>query len=120
MTRISVFIVDDHTLFRTGLRGLLVSRNLDVVGMTGYPEEAVELLQQSRPDIVLLDLRMRELGGLELLRQIRVVLPDQTVVILTTSVDENDLIEALRLGADGYLLKAVSYTHLTLPTICSV
>lgn len=105
MSTLSVVIVDDHTLFRTGLHELLTRRDLDVVGMTGQPTEALALVQEKKPDIVLLDLRMRELGGLEVLAQIREAMPEQCVVILTTSVEESDLLQALQQGATGYLLK---------------
>lgn len=102
---LSVVLVDDHTLFRTGLHELLTRRNLQVVGMTGNPQEALELVELKNPDIVLLDLRMQKLSGLDVLRQIKHSRPDQCVVILTTSIEESDLLEALRLGASGYLLK---------------
>ena len=105
MTSVSVVIVDDHTLFRTGLHELLTRRELRVAGMTGQPADALDLVQREQPDIVLLDLRMGEIGGLDVLRKIRQVDPAQCVVILTTSIDEDDLLEALRLGANGYLLK---------------
>lgn len=104
-TSLSVVIVDDHALFRNGLHQLLTSRDIAVVGMTGNPTEAVDLVVSSKPDVVLLDLRMQELGGLEVLVSIREALSEQCVVILTTSVEESDLMEALRLGAMGYLLK---------------
>jgi len=65
----------------------------------------METIRREQPDVVLLDLRMKELNGLEVLRQIRDARPDQCVVILTTSIEENDLLEALKLGASGYLLK---------------
>ena len=102
---LSVVIVDDHALFRNGLQQLLTSRHINVVGMTGNPLEAVDLVSSSKPDVVLLDLRMQELSGLEVLVQLREMNPDQCVVILTTSVEEQDLMEALKLGAMGYLLK---------------
>jgi two-component system nitrate/nitrite response regulator NarL len=102
---IKLVIVDDHTLFRNGLYELLTRRNLNVVGMTGVAEEALELVQTSQPDIVLLDLRMGEIGGLDILRSIREALPTQRVIILTTSIEERDVLNALKLGADGYLLK---------------
>lgn len=105
MNNLSVVIVDDHALFRNGLRQLLESRDIDVVGMTGNPMEAVDLVTQCTPDIVLLDIRMPKMGGLEVLEQLRNALPDQCVVILTTSVEEPDLLNALKLGATGYLLK---------------
>lgn len=102
---LSVVIVDDHALFRNGLNQLLTSRDINVVGMTGNPTEAIDLVKSTGPDVVLLDLRMPELGGLEVLVRIRNAIADQCVVILTTSVEENDLMEALKLGAMGYLLK---------------
>jgi two-component system nitrate/nitrite response regulator NarL len=103
--RISVVIVDDHTLFRTGLHELLTHRELDVIGMTGVSTEAAQLVAEKQPDIVLLDLRMRELSGIEVLEQIHQSQPEQCVVILTTSIAESDLLRALELGAAGYLLK---------------
>jgi len=102
---ISVVIVDDHTLFRTGLCELLSRRGLHVAGMSGEPADALSLVGREQPDILLLDLRMREIGGLEVLQRVRESYPDQRVVILTTSIEESDLLEALRLGASGYLLK---------------
>ncbi len=105
MTMLSVVLIDDHTLFRTGLHEVLQRRGFNVVGMTGNPAEATDLVVEKQPDIVLLDLRMRELHGLEVLKNIKNELPSQCVVILTTSVEEKDLLKALRLGATGYLLK---------------
>ncbi len=104
-TGLSVVLVDDHTLFRTGLHGLLTSRGLTVLEMTGDARQAAGIVSKVEPDIVLLDLRMRELTGLEVLREIRANDADQCVVILTTSVEQKDLLDALRLGATGYLLK---------------
>ena len=104
-TNLSVVIVDDHALFRNGLHQLLTSRDINVVGMTGNPGDAVDLVKSSEPDVVLLDLRMQEITGLEVLVRIRAEMPEQCVVILTTSIEERDLMEALRLGAMGYLLK---------------
>lgn len=102
---VSVVIIDDHALFRNGLQQLLTSRGINVVGMTGNPTEAIDLINLTAPDVVLLDLRMKELSGLEVLVKIKDVMPSQCVVVLTTSVEEQDLMEALRLGAMGYLLK---------------
>lgn len=102
---LSVVIVDDHALFRNGLHQLLTSRSIEVVGMTGDPKEAAALVASTKPDVVLLDLRMPELSGLDLLVSLRESNPSQCVVILTTSAEENDLMEVLKLGAMGYLLK---------------
>ncbi len=105
MTAVSTVIIDDHTLFRTGLHELLTRRGLTVAGMTGQPREAFALVARERPDVVLLDLRMSEMSGLDVLRALRERMPEQCIVILTTSIEEGDLLEALRLGANGYLLK---------------
>ena len=112
MSSVSLVIIDDHTLFRTGLNELLTGRDLNVLGMTGRGEEALDLVEQHRPDIVLLDLRMGEVGGLDILEQIRKQLPEQRVVILTTSIEKGDVLRALRLGAVGYLLKDMDPDHL--------
>lgn len=100
-----VIIVDDHALFRDGLKGLLEQRNIDVAGVAADGNEGIELAKKILPDIILLDLRMPNMNGLETLPILRKELPDIPVVMLTTSNDESDLIKALRSGAQGYLLK---------------
>lgn len=100
-----VLIIDDHALFRDGLKGLLEQRNIDVVGVAADGKEGIELAKEIQPDIVLLDLRMPNMGGLDVLPILRKDLPSTSVVMLTTSNDESDLIKALRTGAQGYLLK---------------
>ncbi len=105
MGNVRLVVIDDHTLFRTGLYELLERRGLEVVGMTSDPGESVDLIQTHRPDITLLDLRMGEVGGLEVLQQINKQIPDQRVIILTTSTNKGDVLQSLRLGAAGYLLK---------------
>ena len=112
MSSVSLVIIDDHTLFRTGLYELLTGRDLHVVGMTGSADEALGLVEQHRADIVLLDLRMGEVGGLDILEKIRNRLPEQRVVILTTSIEKGDVLRALRLGAVGYLLKDMDPDYL--------
>ncbi len=105
MDTIKLVIIDDHTLFRTGLFELLTRRELDVVGMTGKASEAVELVTSVKPDIVLLDLRMGKTSGLSVLQSVREDFPEQRVIVLTTSIEESDVLNALKHGADGYLLK---------------
>ncbi|MDH5387492.1 MAG: response regulator [Gammaproteobacteria bacterium] len=100
-----VLIIDDHALFRVGLKGLLEQRNIEVVGAAADGAEGIELAEQLNPDIILLDLRMPDMGGLEVLPKLREKHPSTPVVILTTSNEEKDLIKALRTGAQGYLLK---------------
>lgn len=100
-----ILLVDDHTLFRSGLQELLQRRGIDVVGAVGDGRAGCELALELQPDVILLDLRMPGLHGLsvlELLNQSGVQAP---VVMLTTSSEERDLVESLRAGARGYLLK---------------
>lgn len=101
----NVLIVDDHALFRVGLQGLLERRGIEIIGTAADGEEGIRLAQELHPDVVLLDLRMPELGGLSVLRRLADQGLDVPVVMLTTSADETDLSEALRNGARGYLLK---------------
>ncbi len=100
-----VLIADDHPLFRDGLRSLLEARGIDVVGEASDGRSAVELAEERRPDIVLMDLAMPGVGGLAATRLISAKLPDVRVVVLTASDDDADLFEAIKSGAHGYLLK---------------
>ena len=104
-SNLRVLIIDDHTLFRDGLQGLLERHNIDVVGSLGDGHEGIRLAQELKPDIVLLDMRMPNITGLEVLKQLQQVSFDAPIAMLTTSNDERDLVEALRNGAKGYLLK---------------
>ncbi|HBR95764.1 MAG TPA: two-component system response regulator NarL [Gammaproteobacteria bacterium] len=100
-----ILVIDDHTLFREGLQGLLVRRNIDVIAATGDGSEGVRLAAEHQPDIVLLDMRMPNTDGITVLKHLIENGMKMPIVILTTSSDERDLIEALRSGARGYLLK---------------
>jgi len=100
-----VLIIDDHTLFRDGLQGLLERHNIEVVASLGDGQEGIRLAQTLLPDIVLLDMRMPTITGLEVLKNLQANKFEAPVVMLTTSNDERDLVEALRNGAKGYLLK---------------
>lgn len=100
-----ILIIDDHALFRVGLKGLLEQRNIEVVGVAAGGKEGIELACELKPDIVLLDLRMPDMGGLEVLKILRNKVSSIPIVILTTSNEEKDLIKSLRSGAQGYLLK---------------
>ena len=104
-SNLRVLIIDDHTLFRDGLQGLLERHNIDVVGSLGDGHEGIRLAQELKPDIVLLDMRMPKLTGLEVLKQLQQNNFESPIAMLTTSNDERDLVEALRNGAKGYLLK---------------
>jgi DNA-binding NarL/FixJ family response regulator len=100
-----LIIADDHALFRDSLRSLLEARGVDVVGEASTGREAVELAHRLQPDIVLMDLTMPDMGGIEATRQINEELPKVRVVVLTASDQDADLFEALKAGAQGYLLK---------------
>ena len=104
-SNLRVLIIDDHTLFRDGLQGLLERHNIDVVGSLGDGHEGIRLAHELTPDIILLDMRMSILSGLEVLKQLQLNKFEAPIAMLTTSNDERDLVEALRNGAKGYLLK---------------
>ena len=100
-----VSIIDDHTLFRDGLQSLLEQHGLEVVASSGDGPSGIAAAARARPDVVLLDLRMPGMSGLEALRRLQAEEDAPPVVMLTTSDRERDLLEALRAGAAGYLLK---------------
>lgn len=100
-----VIIIDDHALFRVGLQGLLQQRGIEVVAAVADGHEGLQLAEQLQPNIILLDLRMPDIGGLQVLqlaKQLGIRIP---IVMLTTSNEEQDLVDSLRNGAQGYLLK---------------
>ena len=103
--KIKVIIIDDHTLFREGLQRLLVRHDIDVISSVSNGDEGLNSILKHNPDIVLLDLRMPNVSGIEVLKNIRAKNKSLPVVMLTTSDDEKDLIDALKNGASGYLLK---------------
>ncbi len=100
-----VIMIDDHALFRGGLQGLLEQRNIEVIAAIADGDEGIRLAQEEKPDVILLDLRMPDNSGLDILSKIRDNNIDIPVTILTTSNEEQDLREALKRGAQGYLLK---------------
>ena len=100
-----VLLIDDHTLFRAGLEDLLTRRGIDVVASVANGIDGIRLVSEQLIDIVLLDVRMPEMTGMCALRRIQSIKPDLPVVMLTTSCMKEDFLEALRAGAQGYLLK---------------
>lgn len=100
-----ILLADDHALFRNGLRSLLEARGLLIVGEASDGRRAVELARTLRPDVVLMDLRMPEMDGLQATRLIKATVPEVRVVILTAYDDEEGLFEAIKSGAQGYLVK---------------
>ena len=101
-----ILIVDDHPLTRDALAGLLAQNGFDVVGQAASGQEAIELADALKPDLVLLDLSMPEMDGLTALPLIQAVAPGAEIVVLTASEDEHNLLGAIRAGAAGYLLKS--------------
>jgi len=100
----NIYLIDDHALFRDGLISLLESRDISAKG-SSFAKEGITEIESSNFDIILLDLRMPESSGLEVLQDIKAAGIKTPVVMLTTSTDEYDLKECLKRGAQGYLLK---------------
>jgi DNA-binding NarL/FixJ family response regulator len=107
-----VVLVDDHDLFRTGLVNLLTEQGVHVVGEAGSGDAAVRLVQELAPDVVVMDLNMPGITGVEATREIATVAPRTRVVVLTISVDDSDVVDAVMAGACGYLLKDSSVHQL--------
>jgi DNA-binding NarL/FixJ family response regulator len=100
-----IVLADDHTLFRDGVASLLGAWGHEVVGLAADGAEAVALAERLLPDLVLMDISMPGMGGLEATRRLAAVHPEIPIVILTVSEDEDDLFSAIKSGARGYLLK---------------
>ena len=105
---IRVLIADDHAVVRQGLRTFLaLQAEIEVVGEAADGEEAAAAAERLQPDVALMDLVMPRLGGIEAIRRIRELSPSTRVIVLTSFVDEDRMIPAVRAGAAGYLLKDV-------------
>jgi NarL family two-component system response regulator LiaR len=112
--RIRVLVVDDHLMVRRGLATFLrAAPDLELVGEAATGAEAVRLCAQNRPDVVLMDLRLPEMSGVEATRAIRQANPTIQVIAVTSSHEDHLVLDALRAGAIGYLLKDVSVTGLS-------
>jgi two-component system, NarL family, response regulator DegU len=110
---IRVLIADDHSLVRQGLRRYLdMAQDIDVVGEASNGEEAIAMVEKEQPDIVLLDIRMPGVDGLEAARMIRERYPNVGAIMLTAYDDRQFVVEAVRAGARGYVLKARDAEHL--------
>ncbi|MBN1428604.1 MAG: response regulator transcription factor [Anaerolineae bacterium] len=106
MNRIRLLIVDDHEVVRAGLQGMLASRpDLDVIGEATDGLEAVELARTLHPDVILMDLRMPRMNGVEAIEHIRAEQPEAHILVLTTYDTDADILPAVEAGATGYLLK---------------
>ncbi len=100
-----VMLVDDHKLFIEGLQYLLETHGIQVIGKARNGNEALIKARILRPDVILMDIRMPNCDGIQALRQIKSELPDIKIVMLTTSEEEEDIFQAIKYGASGYLLK---------------
>ena len=100
-----ILIADDHALFRDGLRSLLATQGHEVVAEARNGREAVDLTKRHNPDLVLMDLSMPEMDGLTATRTLNAEVPGVKVIVLTASDDDASLFEAIKAGAQGYLLK---------------
>src|SRR5204862_6891611 len=107
-----VLIVDDHDLFRTGLRNLLEEQGVQIVGEAASGAEAVKIVRELAPDVVVMDLNMPGMGGVDATRHITGIAPLTRVVMLTISEDDSDVMDAILAGACGYLLKDSSIQDL--------
>lgn len=105
---IRVLIVDDHALYRRGLQTVLATEDgIDVVGEAADGNEAVSVAEETLPDVIVMDVGMPKRGGIEACRLIKQRIPSARIIMLTSSDDEENLFEAVRAGANGYLLKDV-------------
>jgi DNA-binding NarL/FixJ family response regulator len=103
-----VLVADDHPLFRDGLVTLLQARGIEVIGEASSGLDALEKSRALKPDLILMDIHMPEMTGLEATRLIKTEMPETKIIILTVSDDEADLFEAIKSGAQGYLLKSLA------------
>jgi len=100
-----LLMIDDHALFRVGLQELLQRRGIDVIGACGDCQEGMSIAEQQLPDVILLDMRMPDMSGLDVLKHLRSKGLKMPIAMLTTSREESDVINSLQNGAQGYLLK---------------
>jgi DNA-binding NarL/FixJ family response regulator len=112
LDELRVLVVDDHDLFRTGLRNLLEEQGVNVVGEAPNGQNAIRLTSELAPDVVIMDLNMPGLTGVETTRHLAGIAPLTRVVVLTISADDEDVMDAVMAGACGYLLKDSSIQDL--------
>jgi DNA-binding NarL/FixJ family response regulator len=103
-----VLLVDDHEIYRAGLRGLLQEAGIDIVGEAANGEAAVGLVEEKHPNVVIMDLNMPGIGGIEATREITTLSPLTRVIMLTVSSAAPDITDAVLAGASGYLLKSAT------------
>jgi len=103
-----VLVVDDHRLLSEGVSNLLAAHGIEVLGVASDGVEAITLMQELNPDVILMDIRMPRCDGLSATRQIKALRPEIKILMLTTSAEDKDLFESVKSGAAGYLLKSIS------------
>jgi DNA-binding NarL/FixJ family response regulator len=109
--KISILCVDDHPLVRKGIASILANEpDLKMVGEAGNGHEAVEMYQTLHPDVVLMDLRMPDMDGIEATKQIRKINPDAKIIALTSYDGDQDIYKAIEAGVRGYILKEMVHT----------
>ncbi|MBK9207489.1 MAG: response regulator transcription factor [Anaerolineales bacterium] len=113
MEQVRVLLADDHALFREGLAGIINNQpDMQVVGEANDGLEAFVKAQELKPDLILMDVQMPGMDGIEAVRQIKQILPETIIVMLTVRGDDNMLFEALKNGAQGYLLKDIQSQYM--------
>jgi DNA-binding NarL/FixJ family response regulator len=111
--KISILICDDHPIMRLGIAAIIQSQpNMTIVGQAGTAEEALKLYWEHRPEITLMDLRLPDKSGVEVIRAVRRVNPDARFIVLTTYEGDDDIHQALEAGAMGYLVKGMPHSVL--------
>jgi DNA-binding NarL/FixJ family response regulator len=110
---IRLMLADDHRMLREGLRRSMTDQGFDIVGEAGDGDEAVRMAERIRPDVILMDVTMPEIDGVEATRQIHSTMPDTKVVMLTMHADQDVLRSALAAGASGYLIKDCSVDEIS-------
>jgi two-component system NarL family response regulator len=108
----NVLLVDDNRLMLEGLQNLLEAHNIEVAGVAFNGLESVESARELKPDVILMDIRMPRCDGLTATRLIKAEMPEAKIIILTTSTDDDDLFEAIKSGAYGFLLKSINTDEL--------
>ncbi len=112
--RTTILLVDDHIIFREGLRSLLEKSDvIEVVGEAGDGAEAVRLTSELKPDLVIMDLTMPRMNGIDATREITLKYPDTRILVLSMESNRFFVIEALKAGANGYLLKDTAFSELS-------
>jgi DNA-binding NarL/FixJ family response regulator len=109
---VNVVLVDDHDLFRSGLRDILEDQGVNVVGEADNGERGAELVAELAPDVVVMDLNMPGIGGVEATRRVAAQMPATQVLVLTISSDDDSIMQAMMAGASGYMLKDASVEQL--------